>query len=164
MINFQGLKKPSFHAYQFLNRLGEEELVSSDPDSWVTKDKRSVQVLFWNYTPPKTKESNQVYFKRDLPARQLGPARISITGLPSGNYAMNVYRIGYDVNDVYTDYFKMGSPPTLTREQVSLLARNNDGRAILTHNIQVKPAGILARDLPLRENDVYLVTLQPDRQ
>jgi xylan 1,4-beta-xylosidase len=77
---------------------------------------------------------------------------------------MNVYRIGYDVNDVYTDYFKMGSPPTLTREQVSLLARNNDGRAILTHNIQVKPAGILARDLPLRENDVYLVTLQPDRQ
>jgi xylan 1,4-beta-xylosidase len=164
MINFQGLKKPSFYAYQFLNRLGEEELISSDPDSWVTKDKRSVQVLFWNYTPPKTKESNQVYFKRELPAEQLGQARISITGLPKGNYTMNVYRVGYDVNDVYTDYYKMGSPPTLTREQVRLLAQSNDGRAILTLNIQVKSTGIFSRELPLRENDVYLVMLQPNRQ
>jgi len=161
MINFQGLKKPSFYAYQFLNRLGEEELMSSDPESWVTKGKKSVQVLFWNYTPPQTKESNQVYFKRDLPAKQLGQARISIKGLPSGNYTMNVYRVGYDINDVYTDYYKMGSPPTLTREQVQLLARSNDGRAILTQNIQVKSAGVFTRDLPLRENDVYLVMLQP---
>jgi xylan 1,4-beta-xylosidase len=155
MINFQGFKKPSFYAYQFLNRLGEEELISSDPDSWVTKDKRSLQVLFWNYTPPQTKESNQVYFKRDLPAKQLGQAKISITGLPAGNYTMNVYRVGYDVNDVYTDYYKMGSPPALTREQVRLLAESNDGRAILTHNIQVKSTGIFSPDLPLRENDVY---------
>ena len=53
---------------------------------------------------------------------------------------------------------------TLTREQVQFLAKSNDGRAILTHNIQVKSTGIFSRDLELRENDVYLVMLQPKGQ
>ncbi len=30
LLNFQGLRKPAFYAYQFLNRLGDEELASSD--------------------------------------------------------------------------------------------------------------------------------------
>ena len=72
LINFQGLRKPSFYAYQFLNRLGAEELVSDDPNSWATRGGGGVQVLFWNYTPPQTKESNQVYFKRDLPSKAIG--------------------------------------------------------------------------------------------
>ena len=70
LINFQGLRKPSFYAYQFLNRLGAEELVSNDPDSWITRGGGGAQVLFWNYTPPQTNESNQVYFKRDLPSQR----------------------------------------------------------------------------------------------
>ncbi|HEX6626186.1 MAG TPA: hypothetical protein VF064_20885, partial [Pyrinomonadaceae bacterium] len=51
MINFQGLRKPSFYAYQFLNRLGGEELFSNDAASWVTRGRGGVQALFWNYTP-----------------------------------------------------------------------------------------------------------------
>jgi xylan 1,4-beta-xylosidase len=65
LINFQGLRKPAFYAYQFLNRLGSDELVSSDADSWVTRQNGGMQILFWNYTPPQTDESDQVYFKRD---------------------------------------------------------------------------------------------------
>lgn len=161
LINFQGLRKPSFYAYQFLNRLGREELVSADADSWITRDGRNIQVLFWNYTPPKTQESDQVYFKRDLPSKALGTARISLAGLSPGSYTMNVYRVGYGVNDVYTDYFKMGSPPALTREQVRRLAERNDGRAVSTVPVEVKTAGTFSHDLPLRENDVYFVALVP---
>ena len=159
LINFQGLRKPSFYAYQFLNRLGDQELVSQDRDSWVTRGNGGVQVLFWNYTPPKTEESDQVYFKKDLPSKPLGNVSISLTGLRPGNYTMNVYRVGYGVNDVYTDYFKMGSPVTLTREQVRALAERNDGRAISTKVIAIKNSGQFELDNPMRENDVYLVTL-----
>ncbi|MBV9925628.1 MAG: glycoside hydrolase [Acidobacteria bacterium] len=161
LINFQGLRKPSFYAYQFLNRLGGEELVSNDADSWVTRGGGGAQVLLWNYTPPRTDESDQVYFKRDLPAKDLGAARVSLKGLPPGAYTLSVYRVGHGANDVYTDYFKLGSPTTLTREQVRALAERNDGRPFAKERVVVQAAGGFTRDLPLRENDVYLLTLQP---
>jgi len=164
LINFQGLRKPSFYAYQFLNRLGNEELISGDSDSWVTRGNGGVQLLFWNYTPPKTDESDQVYFKRDLPAKDLGSVRVSASGVPSGKYTMSLYRIGYRINDVYTDYLMMGSPATLTREQVRALADRNDGKAVSTISVDVPSTGIFSRDLPLRENDICLVLLQPRGQ
>src|SRR5581483_10483242 len=52
LLNFQGLRKPAFYAYQFLNRLGGEELASTDAASWVCRRRNGVQVLFWNYTAP----------------------------------------------------------------------------------------------------------------
>jgi xylan 1,4-beta-xylosidase len=160
LINFQGLRKPSFYAYKFLNALGSEELVSSDSESWATRGGRGVQLLFWNYTPPQTKESDQVYFKRELPSQSIGNVRVSLNGLTPGRYSLNVYKIGYAVNDVYTDYLRMGSPPSLTREQVRSLAERNSGRPISTERVVIKGPGLFSRDLPLRENDVYLVTLQ----
>ncbi|MET0645518.1 MAG: glycoside hydrolase [Pyrinomonadaceae bacterium] len=161
LINFQGLRKPSFYAYQFMNRLGAEELASGDPDSWVTRGGGGAQVLFWNYAPPKTEESNQVYFRRDLPSKALGDVRVNLAGLPPGRYTLSVYRVGYGVNDVYTDYLKLGSPPTLSREQVRLLAGRNDGRPVSTARVDVGASGEFTRSLPLRENDVYLLILLP---
>lgn len=164
LINFQGLRKPSFYAYQFMNRLGAEELASDDAASWVTRGGGGVQVLFWNYTPPRTEESDQVYFKRDLPPKELGSVRVSLRGVPAGSYTLKVYRVGYGVNDVYTDYFKMGSPATLTREQARALAARNDGRPVLDERVLVKAPGVFSHELPLRENDVYLLTLLPERR
>ena len=160
LINFQGLRKPSFYAYQFLNQLGHEELVSTDANSWATRDDGGVQVLFWNYTPPATKESNQVYFKRDLPAKDAGEVRVSLTGLRPGSYRLKVYRVGYRVNDVYTDYLKMGSPSTLTREQVRQLAQRNDGKAGLTERVRVGGRGSFSRVFTTRENEVFLIKLE----
>jgi xylan 1,4-beta-xylosidase len=161
LINFQGLRKPSFYAYEFLNRLGTEELVTDDPHSWATRGSGSVQVLFWNYTPPQTKESNQVYFKRDQPAKEIGETRVSFAGLPRGSYTLNIYRVGYGVNDVYTDYLKLGSPPSLTREEIKTLSQRTDGRSVSTMHVEVKASGQFSRVVPMRENDVYLITLQP---
>jgi len=76
---------------------------------------------------------------------------------------LNVYRVGYGVNDVYTDYFKMGSPATLTREQVQALAERNNGQPVSTMRVRVNTSGALSRNVPMRENDVYLVTLLPIR-
>lgn len=163
LINFQGLRKPSYYAYRFLNRLGAEELANADADSWVTRGGGGVQALWWNYTPPRTEESDQVYFKRDLPPKELGDVRVSLRGVPAGRYRLSVYRVGYGANDVYTAYFKMGSPPVLTREQVSALAERNDGGPFMVALVEVKAPGVFTHDLPLRENDVYLLTLQPAR-
>jgi xylan 1,4-beta-xylosidase len=137
--------------------LSDEEVESADAQSWVTRHDRGMQVLFWDYTPPQTKESDQVYFKRDSPARSIGNVRVVLAGLPPGAYTLKVYKVGYGVNDVYTDYLKLNSPPTLTREQVRTLAEHNNGRPILSQRINVR--GGMTRDFALRENDVYLFTL-----
>jgi xylan 1,4-beta-xylosidase len=160
LLNFQGLRKPAFYAYQFLNRLGDVEVASSDSDSWACRDARGFQLLFWNYTPPVTKESDQQFFKRDQPAKDLGPVRVLVKGLPPGAYQMNIYRVGYRVNDVYTAYLKLGSPANLSRSQVRALAEQNDGRAISTDRVRVAAGRSFVHDVLLRENDACLITLE----
>ena len=164
LINFQGLRKPSFYAYQFLNRLGEQELISSDHESWTTRDGGGLQLLFWNYAPPQTSESNQIYFKRDLRPRNVGDVRVSLGALPPGRYTLNIYRVGYGVNDVYTDYLIGGSAATLTREQVKALAERNDGRPSSTEHIRIGTPGKFERVFAMRENDVFLLILLPARK
>jgi xylan 1,4-beta-xylosidase len=160
LLNFQGLRKPAFYAYQFLHRLGDAELASDHPDSWACRDARGVQLLFWNYTPPVTKESNQQFFIRDLPAKNFGAVRVVVKSLPPGAYQVNIYRVGYQVNDVYTAYLKLGSPPSLTRELVRELATKNDGRPLVTARLRIGMGQTFTRDVLLRENDVYLITLE----
>lgn len=162
LMNFQGLRKPSFYAYQFLNRLGDEEITSADADSWICRSARGVQMLFWDFTPPKTQESDQVFFKRDLPAKDFGQVRVSIAGLSPGDYKMQVYRVGYQINDVYSDYLKIGSPTQLSRAEAQKLAERNDGRPVDTARIRIGAGQDFKRDFGMRENDVYLITLERD--
>ena len=159
LMNFQGLRKPSFYAYQFLNRLGDTELVSSDKDSWACKSTSGVQVLFWNFTSPKTDESNQKFYTRDVPAKQVGPLQLSVKGIPPGTYTQRIYRVGHQMNDVYADYLRLGSPQNLTRGQVNELAQKNDGRAVSTTQVVVSRAKPFQYKVTLRENDVFLITL-----
>ena len=160
LINFQGLRKPAFYAYQFLNRLGDIELNSNDADSWAAKSSNGVQILFWNYNPPKTEESNQVFYKKDFPAKKAGKAVVKLTGLRPGNYQINLYQTGYRVNDVYTDFLKIGSPTNLKREQVRQLAENNNGKPIENLSVKIDSDGIFLKEINLRENDVFLITLE----
>jgi len=160
LLNFQGLRKPAFYAYQFLHKLGDEELQSNDEQSWACRSANGAQILFWNFTPPITTESDQKFFKRDVPAKVVGNVHLSVAGLPAGTYQMNIYKAGYQVNDVYADYLKMGSPPTLTRDQTQELAKKNDGHPVTSERVRVSADRAFQRDLPLRENDVYLITLE----
>lgn len=161
LLNFQGLRKPTFYAYQFLNRLGEDELTNGDAESWACRDTRGgIQVLLWNFTAPATTESNQLFYSRDVPAKDFGTVRVDLASLPAGAYRMKIYRVGYQVNDVYADYLKLGSPRTLTREQVRELAAKSDGRAVESASVRVGAGRTFTRDLRLRENDVYLITLE----
>jgi xylan 1,4-beta-xylosidase len=164
LLNFQGLRKPAFYAYQFLNRLGGVELASADSESWACRDDHGVQVLFWKFAAPVTTESDQKFFSRDMPARDWGMVHVSVAGLPPASYQMNVYRVGYQVNDVYADYLKMGSPASLNRAQLRELAERNDGRAVESGHIRVRAGEKFIRDVSLRENDVYLITLGGVRQ
>ena len=160
LMNFQGLRKPSFYAYQFLNRLGDEELVSTDAESWATRSKTGVQILLWNFSPPQTAESNQIFYKKDLLAEDVGKIPVNLSNLPAGNYQLKVFQIGYGVNDVFTDFLKIGAPQNLKLEQARALASENDGKPIETVSIKIDKKGTFSKDINIRKNDVFLLTLE----
>lgn len=161
LMNTQGIKKPAYFAYQFLNALGPKELVNNDPRSIATSDdKGNMQVLLWDYThtlPEKT--NNQQYFIKDLPAKAKGEARVNLAGLKHGSYRLEISQVGYKKNDAFTGYIGMGSPKQLTRDQVAALKAMATGRASEQRTVRVGGDGKFSLNLPLRENDVYLLKL-----
>ena len=163
LINYQGINKPAFFAYQFLHRLGETELVSSDPAAWVCTDREGgVQTLFWDFTitNPGPSVINQEFYRRDLSAATKGTTTLRLTGLPAGDYALEVFRVGYRVNDAYAACRDIGAPAQLTREQVALLKARSDGAPVEQTAVTIGADGVFQREFPLRENDVVLARLR----
>ncbi|HEY3760499.1 MAG TPA: glycoside hydrolase [Verrucomicrobiae bacterium] len=164
LINYEDLKKPAFYAFKFLNELGSTELADSDPASWVCKDKDgSVQALFWDYTPivPPTGTNDQQFYDHELPTKDIGRAKLSISDLPAGSYSLAIYQTGYRANDVFTGYLDMGSPSQLTPSQVNILRRESNGDPESVETIQIEAGKPFTREFSMRQNDVYFVELAP---
>ena len=162
LLNYQDIRKPAFFAYQFLNRLGPREVASSDPASFVTTDDAgNVQVLFWDFTITNpTTENDQVFYKRDLPAARKGKAMVRLTHVARARYTVAVYQVGYRANDAYAAYRDLGSPAQLSRAQVARINAASEGKPIERSAVTIGPDGIFHRELPLRENDVFLIVLE----
>jgi len=161
LMNYQGIRKPSYFAYEYLSRLGQTDVNDSDAQSWVTKSgDGQIQVLFWDYTPdvPPAGQIDQTYYKLDLPAREKGTVHLALDHVANGKYALAVYRIGYKVNDAYSDYLAMGAPSQLTVQQVRYLKEKDSGAAVTETLVDVSD-GKFSYDLPLRSNDVGMVVL-----
>ena len=158
LLNTQGIKKPAYFSYSFLNKLGETELQNTDTSSWATKNaKGDVQILLWDftYTLPDS-INNQQYYIKDLPSKPKGKLKIEVAGLSKGNYKLEIYKVGYKVNDVFTDYLGMNKPNQLTKEQVKTLKEKNSGEVYKTENVTVDSNGKFSKDITMNENDVYL--------
>ena len=162
LLNYQDIRKPAFFAYQFLNRLGPREVESSDPASTVTTDDRgNVQVLAWDFTVTNPiSENDQVFYKRDLPAAKKGNLAIHLTHVSPGRYTQTVYQVGYRVNDAYSTYRDLGSPAQLSPAEVAKINAASDGRPIERKAITIGSDGAFDRELPLRDNDVFLILLE----
>jgi len=140
--------------------LGGTELANRDSSSWACKDQKGdVQVLLWDYTytlPDSV--NNQAYYIKDLPAKTKGKVKINLSHIPAGRYTMEIYKVGYRVNDAYTNYVDMGRPRQLTLQQVKKLKEQN-GAPVAIQQIEVKPGTTFSREFDIRENDVILINL-----
>jgi xylan 1,4-beta-xylosidase len=162
MLNTQGINKPVFYSYQFLNRLGNIELANNDAMSWACKDpKGNIQVLAYDFTNthPGDSVNNQVYYIRDLPSKDKGKLKINIAGVPEGTYVLEVFKVGYHCNDAYSTYLSLGKPSQLTKVQVEQIKKINDGSPITKEVVTIKSGIPFSKELDIRENDVFLLSL-----
>ena len=163
LMNLEGIRKPAFFAYRFLHLLGTEDVQTDDPRSWVTRSPDgSVQALVWDYSPvlPPHGQTDQVFYKKDLPAADKGKLALDLSHVPDGRYHVATYAVGYERNDAYTAYLHMGAPDQLTRDQVTKLNEAASGKPENETDVTVKN-GTYRAELPLHANDMYLVTLTP---
>ena len=165
LMNTQGIKKPAYFAYQFLNALAPYELENKDASSYATTDgKGNVSLLFWDHTRTLPDGiNNQQYFIKDLPPASKGTIRLTVRGLKRGAYLLAISRAGYRQNDAYTAYIGMGSPAQLTRDQVAELKAAASGQPAERRRVTVGADGLAKLDFPLRENDVYLLQMTKTR-
>ncbi|AKC82798.1 glycoside hydrolase [Verrucomicrobia bacterium IMCC26134] len=162
LVNIQGINKPAFYAYQFMNRLGDTELQTVDTASWVCRDKRGgIQALIWDYSleQPAPTESNQVHYKRDLPSHSKWNTTLKLSGVSAGQYTLSVYRVGYRANDAYSAYMDTGSPSQLSRAQIDYIKSMSDGKPERVSVIKVASDGTVHETFTLKDNDVCFITL-----
>jgi xylan 1,4-beta-xylosidase len=167
LLNAQGLPKPAYFAYRFLNELGDTELACEDANVWACRnDDGGVQLLLWDYSHPEQDSPNSEFFARDWPAKPNAPAQVVIDNLSPGEHQVNITRVGYRQNDVYTAYLDLGAPAglpdapsNLSDEDLAKLRGACAGQPEI-RKVVVQPNQPLLLEVPLNQNDVYLITIE----
>ncbi len=163
LMNLEGIKKPSYHAFSFLSRLHGEDVAVKDQQSWITKDRDgTITALAWDYAPvvPPKGSNDQIFYRQDLPAAAKGNLTFDLSHVPDGRYAVSLYQIGYQQNDAFTAYMKMGAPNQLSKAQVESLKQISTGAPLSREEVTVS-GGHFSKTLPLRANDCYELVLIP---
>ena len=162
LLNIQGIPKPAFYAYQFMNKLGKTELANTDKRSWATKnDNGDVQLLCWDFTNTHPGDSvhNQKYYVQDLPPNSKGKITVSFSKIPEGHYALEVYKTGYRCNDAFSSYLDLGKPSQLNKIQVEQIKKQNDGSPFIREIVSIQSGKPFVKELDVRENDVVFLNL-----
>jgi len=160
LINLQGIKKPTFFAYRFLHELGTTELADKDSCSWVCKNGKGVQALFWNLRLPFAGAPyfSDSLFRLDPPPASTGTVTLQLRHIPDGRYQALVYHVGYHHNDAFSAWLEAGSPSNLSPKQQqkldSLASGEPESREIVTIS-----DGLYHRSFETKENDIYFIKL-----
>ncbi|WP_426017918.1 GH39 family glycosyl hydrolase [Brevundimonas sp. DWR2-3-1b1] len=163
LMNPQGIRKPTFFAYKYLNSLGDRELATGDAQSIAALKGDTVQVLAWRYELPDQPISNRPFFRQVREPAAAAPLRIEVGGLRPGVHTASVRRVGFKANDAYTAYLEMGSPAALSDAQLGelqALTQDEPETRVLT----VGADGRGQMDVAMRVHDVVMVEIETQTQ
>nr|WP_082443110.1 MULTISPECIES: cellulase family glycosylhydrolase [unclassified Sphingomonas] len=160
LMNPQGIRKASWFAYKYLAELGDRELRTTDEASIATLKGNALKVLAWRDVLPEQPSSNRPFFTKIRPPADTTPLALKVSGLKPGRYSLHIRLTGFDRNDAYTTYLRMGRPSTLTPAQLDKLQSLTTDTPAVTQ-VQVGRDGIARTQIPMRENDVVMVELNP---
>lgn len=126
MINYQGIVKPTFHAYRFLGALGDEWILRA-PGGIVTRHSTSGELvaLAYHYPPEMPLTVPASFDSRDkaeetLALGQPEVLRVSLYGLRPYETVL-VETLTQGSGDAMTAWRKIGRPDPLSREQTRYL-------------------------------------------
>lgn len=121
MINFQGLVKPSFHAYRMLHQLGDEKLYYADP-LFVSRHSLTGKVTALAFCYPDEYIEAVPSASKFRTYMQASPKHLhfTLTGLRPGTTFI-IETLDKQHGNVFDDYEAIGAPRWLTRQQTAYL-------------------------------------------
>lgn len=131
LINTQGLKKPSYHGYWFLSRLGNELLVEGDSYAVTRRPDGSLAILLWNYCHYRPDANDSRLLAQAKPGEiydlfALQPARefkLILEGLCQ-SARIQTTRFDRQHGSVYDAWAAMGTPGHILPADLEALRRN----------------------------------------
>lgn len=161
LMNREGIRKPAWFAYKYLNAVKGREIATGDDEAIAATQNGATAVLLWAWRQPPQEVSNRPFFTKVLPASPDKPADLHFSGLAPGRYRATVRRVGFKANDAHTRYLEMGSPKDLSTPQLAELQRLTRDLPETRTLVHVGRDGRYAMSVKVRTNDAVLVSLEP---
>jgi len=160
LLNPEGIRKPAFFAYKYLNTLEGQSIPSADSQAMIAEDHGNLTAVIWDFEQPEQKLSNRPFYTKVIPSHTAAPVELKVTHLaPGAEYKLEVYRTGFHSNDAYTAYLEIGRPKELTAAQIDQLnglTRDLPETDVVLH---ASKDGTVGLTLPMNSNDIVLVKL-----
>lgn len=158
MINFQGIVKPSFHAYRMLNQLYDLEIYNKDP-LVVTRCSKTGRVSGIVYNYPIEYEQTVPSIRNCSNYMQASPKEINVTlkGLRP-NQTFIIETLDKDHGNAFDAWQQMGCPHSPTREQTAKL--KDKGWNTLMEVVRADSRGNLNINRTLQPWTCMLITQQ----
>lgn len=128
LYTINGIKKPAFFAYYFLNKL-KDYAVSRQDSCFITTDKQGTFViLLYNYLHYSNFYAQGILFDASSEGRydvftenHLKEIRLSLSGFPDGLCDIKETVVNRNYGSCYDEWVRMGSPASMSDEEVYLL-------------------------------------------
>jgi len=160
LMNRDGIRKPAFFAYKYLHALQGNTLNSGDAQSMITISKGDVAAVLWDFEQPQQNVSNRSFYTKLIPSVPTRPVELRISHMsPRAKYRLELHRTGYDVNDAYSAYIKMGMPKDLSADQIGQLNGLTRDLPEKQQIVRSDKKGSITLSVPMRGNDIVLVTI-----
>jgi xylan 1,4-beta-xylosidase len=160
LLTRDDIPKPAFYAYKYLNQLGAVELKDSDKDSWLTRNGSDAEALLWNYTMLRQEEGDKAFFRKLHPSLAAAPVVLQLDHLTPGRYQLAIYRTGFQSNDAYSAYIKMGLPKDLSPEEIRVLKNKAADVPESTTEVRVGADSRFVTTVKMQENDIVFISLK----
>jgi xylan 1,4-beta-xylosidase len=160
VLTREGVRKPAFFAYKYLHELSGNEVPSSDPESFISTDAGQITALIWDWEYPEQKVSNRSFYTKVHPTTDAPRADLTFKALAPGRYRLQIKRTGFRSNDAYTAYLEMGAPKELDATQLKQLNALTADEPETDRDVTIDRDGVFHVGVPMRKNDVVLVTLR----
>lgn len=162
LMTRDGVRKPSWFAYKYLNALRGNEVPSADDKVLAAVDGDKMSVLAWDWQhPDQKKASNGTFFGKPVPNGPAPAVKLALRNLKPGAYRLELRRSGYKANDAHTAYLEMGSPKQLDAAQLAKLQSLTQDLPEVKRTVNVGRNGLLNFTVPMRSNDITLLRLEP---
>ena len=121
MMNYQGLVKPSFHAYRMLHQLGDEKLYYADP-LFVSRSSQSGKLTAIAFNYPAEYENAVPSARNFANYMEASEKDLNVTfkNLKPG-MVFELETLDKNHGNVYDAYIQMGAPHSPSREEIAVL-------------------------------------------